>query len=258
MKIGFCQFEINHKATTKNLETILNLLNNIQADLIVLPELALTGYYFEHKQELIEHSNIINTKAIKELTTLSKKTGTTYVIGIGEVEDPKLFNTALVINHKGVIGKHRKINLTNNETIFDAGDSVKVIDLGNYKLGIAICFETWFPEIFRILSDKGADLIVSPANFGGPWTLDVARVRALENSIPVILTNRLGSELIQGEKDDFRGESRIIDGYGNIILSAEKEPYVGIIEIDLNDFQRHRNLISDDTLKERKKYIKIK
>ena len=256
MKIGFCQYDVKHKNIEENIITIETMLKDVSADLIVLPELALTGYYFNQKDTLIELSEKINDRTIDSLTHLSKKTHSTYVIGLGEVEDKKLYNTAYVINDKGIIGKHRKINLTDNETIFDAGDTVEIINLGTYKLGIAICFETWFPEMFRILCDQGADLVVCPSNFGGPYTGDVVKVRALENSIPIVLTNRLGREIIDGSEVYFRGESAIIDGHGHSVSTAGSEPIISLYDIDLSLYNRNRNLICSNVNEQRKRYKK--
>lgn len=258
MRVGFCQFEIVHNDGEKNLKTIIDMLNDVKADLIVLPELAVSGYYFEDKEALIRLSKSINPAVISELTALANKTATSYVIGLAEVAEDQLFNTAYVIGKDGVIGKHRKIHLTNNETIFDEGNNLSIIDMGDYKIGIAICFETWFPEFFRRLADQGADIVVSPANFGGPWTPDVCLVRALENSLPIILANRLGTEIIEGERETFSGRSQIIDGFGHRRVVALEAPYVGFIDIDLKAYHRHQNIICDDVLKERNKHRKLK
>jgi predicted amidohydrolase len=244
MKIGFCQFDVIYKDIKKNLETIEKMIQSTKTDLVVCPELALSGYFFEKKSELVQLSQEdTHQNAIDFLTRVAKENQTTIVIGLSELEENCLYNTAFVIDQTGIVGKHRKINLTTNETIFEAGNQINVFDINGVKIGIAICFETWFPEIFRILVEKGADLICAPSNFGGPWTLDVIKVRALENSIPVVLANRIGAEIIGGTQDYFRGESMIVDQGGNILLKAGDNPYLGVIDIDLKSIQRNENII---------------
>ena len=255
MKIGFCQFEIKHKDVKHNLDTILTMLKETDAELVVLPELALTGYYFEDKQELMALStDEINQKAITKLKQVAIEKAMIIVNGLGEVVGDDLYNTAYVINESGVVGKHRKIHLTNLESIFTPGDEVALIEVNGLKIGIAICFDTWFPELFRRLSDLGADLICCPANFGGPWTLDVIKVRALENAIPVILSNRLGCEIILGDKDYFRGESMVVDGYGNPLIRAYDQPYIGVVNVNIKSFNRNQSLISKNMVEEKNKY----
>ena len=255
MIVGFCQYDVRYKDIEQNLQVIETLLRDVKADIMVLPELALTGYYFEEKASLMSLSKeAINLNVIERLRKLADARKMTLVIGLSEIEEESLYNTVYVIDQRGVVGKHRKINLTNNETIFTRGETVEVINVNGIKLGIAICFETWFPEMFRLLVNKAADLIVCPSNFGGPWTLDVVKVRALENSIPVVLCNRLGAETIEGVLEYFRGESQIIDGYGNCLIKAGSENYVGTFELDLNAFSRNRSLISDCMVVEQARY----
>lgn len=259
MKIGFCQYSVKHKDIKSNLETIKNMIFGVKADLLVLPELALTGYYFENKHDLTKLSTkTIHEDQIEFLRKLAYENQTTFVIGLSELDQNLLYNSVFVIDETGVIGKHRKINLTANETIFDAGDEINVIEVKGIKIGIAICFETWFPEIFRKLVEKGADLICCPSNFGGPWTLDVIKVRALENSIPVILSNRIGAEVIDGTLDYFRGESMIVDEGGNVLVKAGENPYVGVVDIALNQINRNENIICKQMDIEKNKYKIIK
>jgi omega-amidase len=255
MKIGFCQFDVTYKDINKNLETIKHMIQSTKTDLVVCPELALSGYFFEEKSDLVQLSQEENHKNVIDfLTRVAKENQTTIVIGLSELKHQQLYNTAFIIDQTGIIGKHRKINLTTNETIFDAGEEINVFDVNGIKIGIAICFETWFPEIFRILVEKGADLICSPSNFGGPWTLDVIKVRALENSIPVVLANRTGGEMIGGTLDYFRGESMIVDQGGNILLKAGDNPYLGVIDIDLKAVRRNENIICKQMDLEKSKY----
>ena len=259
MKIGYCQYAVKHGDIDHNIDTVKTMLKDIDADLIVLPELAFTGYYFETKEALVALSDIDNqTKIVNALKHIATRENLTLFAGMSEVVGNRLYNSVFVINHTGIIGKHRKINLTENETIFDPGDRLELVALDHIKVGISICFETWFPESFRILSDLGADLIVAPSNFGGPWTIDVIKVRALENCMPVIMCNRIGEEIIQGENSAFCGHSEIIDHHGNLLVQATNHPTVDIIDFDFKAPNRNHSLISKSMRFERQKYDKIK
>lgn len=255
MKIGFCQFDVAYKAIEKNMKTIESMLEATNADLVVLPELALTGYYFKDKRTLAQLSEERHmAPMIERLRLIASKKDMAIVIGLGEVEGEALYNTAYLIDHTGVVGKHRKIHLTDIESIFTPGDSIEVFEAKGIKIGLSICFDTWFPEMFRSLATKGADLVCVPANFGGPWTLDVLKVRALENSMPVILSNRIGSEMIENSEEAFRGESMVVDGFGNPLLRAFDQPQTGIVEMDIHAFSRHESLISSRMEEEKNKY----
>ncbi len=255
MKVGFCQFDIKHKDVEANLNTIKTMLMDVDADLIVLPELALTGYFFDNKEELMALSTQdINEKAFEQLRQIALKKSMIIIIGLAEIKGDKIYNTAFMIDASGVVGKHRKIHLTDNESIFSAGHEIQVFEVAGVKVGMAICFDAWFPELFRRFVDLGADIICCPANFGGPWTIDVVKVRALENVIPVILSNRTGYEYISGVKEYFCGNSMVVDGYGNPLIHVHDQPYVGIVDIDTKDYNRQQSLICHKMVEEKEKY----
>ena len=247
MKIGYCQFNVVNSNIDRNLDKIMELLGNISAELIVLPELCMTGYYFSDRSKLAQLSNKTNQeKILNILTRIAKKNGSYIVAGITELENNDLYNTAIVIGPNGIIGKHRKVNITKNEKIFTRGTKFDVFEIGRVKIGIAICFDSWFPESFRLLSMQGAQIICCPSNFGGPWTLDVMKVRSLENQVFTVMSNRTGFEMIGGEKAEFRGESQVIDYGGNILIKAENNDCVGIVDINPNEANQKGNIICDD------------
>jgi predicted amidohydrolase len=205
MKVGFCQFNVLHKEIEGNLEKIGSLLSGKKAELMVLPELCLSGYYFSNKKELAKLSNSENHQKMMEgLQKIAQINNTVLIVGIAEIEGNDLFNTAVVIGPNGLIGKHRKVNISKNEKIFSRGTDFEIIEINNVKIGIAICFDCWFPESFRLLSMRGAQIICCPTNFGGPMTLDVIKVRSLENAVFAIIELEKNQwelkKLILGEK----------------------------------------------------------
>jgi predicted amidohydrolase len=86
------------------------------------------------------------------------------VMGLIEVEEGRLFNTAIVVDGRALIGRHRKVHLLRGEHIFDAGSDSHVFDVSGLRFGINICYDTNFPEAAREVADLGASLIVCPAN----------------------------------------------------------------------------------------------
>ncbi|MCK9906111.1 carbon-nitrogen hydrolase family protein, partial [Frankia sp. Cpl3] len=123
------------------------------------------------------------------------------------------------------------------------GEDYPVFDLGFARLGMQICYEVGFPEGARILTLKGADIVVFPSAFGQArlyaWDL-ATRSRALENGLYVIAANRTGTE--KGETT-FGGTSRIVDPQGTVIAQAVQEDEAIISEIDLSLVTEQRRTI---------------
>jgi len=255
MKIGFCQFAVEYKNIEANLNRIKEMINNSGAELLVLPELCFSGYFFRSKKELFHYSDETVQKYIfTELQKIAKSNDLFIDAGIAEQKGDKLYNSAILVGPEGCLGKHRKVNLTVNENIFDRCSRFEVMTIGNVKIGIVICFESWFPESYRILSLQGAQIICCPSNFGGPWTPDVLKVRSLENKVYTVLAIRTGSEYSGTETEHFRGESQIIDFAGNIIAKAGNEECIKVVDVNPDETLRKDNIICDDMLFEISKY----
>jgi len=165
---------------------------------------------------------------------------------MAEREGDKLYNSAIVIGPEGYIGKHRKVNISKNEKIFDRGKYFEIFKIGSVKIGIVICFESWFPESIRILALQGAQIICCPMNFGGPWTPNVIKVRSLENKVFTIMANRVGEEWIDSEEAKFRGESQIVDYGGNVLAQVAKEECIRTVDINPEKVKKKDNIVCED------------
>ena len=130
-----------------------------------------------------------------------------------EADGERCYNTAVVAGPHGFVGRHRKVHLPDIERrYFDPGEpDTPVFDLDGVRVGLVICFESWFPEYCRRLALGGADILCHPANFGGTMSPDVIRTRAIENLVFTITANRVGQEMVGGALEEFRGGSRIVD-----------------------------------------------
>ncbi len=238
MKAGYYQFTPEFGDRKKNLAAIREKLSNCRADLMILPELCTTGYQFcstEEARDLAEE--IPGGDSVRELTDIAYDNGKYIIAGIAESDGGSLYNTAVIVGPEGYIGKYRKIHLFYEENLwFTPGDDLpQVFDLDGVKVGILICFDWIFPEVFRILALEGADLIALPANLVLPYCQDAMRTRSIENKVYVAVANRTGSEE-RGGKDrlTFTGASRITDPKGNVIASSPVDAEdIRIVEIDI-------------------------
>jgi predicted amidohydrolase len=133
------------------------------AALLCFPEGFLQGYLTD---EAPARRNALDlaSPAFEALLNRLPKTGPMIVLGLIEVEEGRLFNTAIVVDRGAVIGRYRKVHLRAGEQIFDAGSDSHVFEIAGLRFGINICYDTNFPGAARKVADLGASLIVCPAN----------------------------------------------------------------------------------------------
>ena len=236
MKIGFVQFCPIFGKKEENLEKVEKLIQNEEADLLVLPELFNTGYIFADKEELESLAEKIpEGETIKFLTQLSTQKKMSLVFGIAEKNGDKFYNSAVLLTPEGIKGVYRKLHLFDQEKyLFDPGDQEpEVFDEGKAKIGMMVCFDWLFPEVARVLALKGADIICHPSDLVLPYAQEAMRIRSLENRVFAITCNRTGEEDRVGRKLSFTGRSQITDPRGNILLRASQDKEeVGVVEID--------------------------
>jgi len=251
IKAGFIQFEPTLGNLEKNIQSISNLLQKAKhSDLIVIPELANTGYNFESKEQAFNlAAEIGDSDYINFLEGQAKNLNTYIVSGFHEKEGSKLYNTSVLIGPNGYINKYRKIHLFLNEfDFFEKGNlGLPVFDIGFCKIGMLICFDWIFPEVWRILAMKGADIICHPSNLVLPYAQQAVPVHGMINRTFNITANRYGTE--RGVK--FSGQSIISDPFGKILYKATTDKdEVKILELDLNQSRNkqitERNHAFDD------------
>ncbi|MHC4698240.1 MAG: nitrilase-related carbon-nitrogen hydrolase [Planctomycetota bacterium] len=238
MKIGFVQFAPqlgDVDATIRLLDTLCKEFE--PADLVVLPELSNSGYNFasiEHARSTAEDAR--DGAFVQYLLSLSERHDQYIVAGVNErdSESSELYNTAVLIGPKGHIGRYRKLHLFKNEKdFFQPGNlGLPVFDLGVCRLGMLVCFDWIFPEAWRVLALRGADIICHPANLVLPgFAQKSIPVHALMNRIFVVTANRIGRE---GDLT-FTGLSTIADPNGDVLIQAsEAGTQVSIVDVDIS------------------------
>ena len=220
-KVGLCQFKPELMQVEKNLEKMESLLKSVSADLIVLPELAASGYLFNSKEEVIDIAEDPNYGPTATLfKKLAKHNNTSYVIGFAEKAENGIYNSAMLVNPDTSIHIYRKTHLFYEEKKwFIAGDTgFKVFGAkNNVKVGLMICFDWIFPESARSLALAGAQIIAHSANLVLPWCQQAMLTRSLENGVFSATSNRTGKEKNGDKVLDFTGMSQIVDTKGQII-----------------------------------------
>jgi predicted amidohydrolase len=238
MKIGYYQYHPEFGAPRRNLEKVENALSGVDADLIVLPELAFTGYLFENRGELQNLAEAVSdSPVVFGLSRLCKRNDFYLVAGFAERCHQRLYNTALVIGPSGLLHHYRKLHLFNTEKeYFDLGDTpLETIEIRGAKIGVMICFDWVFPEVARSLALQGADLLCHPSNLVLTYGQKAMLTRCLENSVFSVTANRTGKETRPRGSLLFTGQSQIVGPKGEVITSASAdEEAVVIHDIDVS------------------------
>ena len=241
MRAGFYQFKPEFGKIDENINKIYGKLNEADFDLIVLPELASSGYLFSSKSQLEEFSeNIPDGKFCKMLIDICKSKNIYIVSGICERFKNSYYNSAILVEPDGRIHIYRKIHLFYKESSWFKPGSEKpaVIEIesgrfGKVKIGLMICFDWIFPEAARTLTLNGAQIICHPSNLVLPYCQNAMFTRAVENHVFIITTNRIGTERTEEEQLTFTGESVIVDPKGNYLARASNDmEEIVIVEID--------------------------
>jgi predicted amidohydrolase len=238
MVLGYLQYApilADAESNETRLETLLREnLERSRVDLLVLPELCNSGYNFGSKEiafRTAEH--IADSSFIRLLTSICARYDSFIVSGFNEREGEFCYNSSLLIGPSGCLGVYRKLHLfLNEQDYFQPGNlGLPLFDLGFCKLGMLICFDWVFPEVWRVLALKGADVICHPSNLILPGCCQMAvPVHSLVNRVFVATANRIGTE---GELQ-FTGGSLISDPRGNVLASATAtETVLGASGIDV-------------------------
>jgi len=221
------------------------------ARLIVLPELANSGYVFETRDEAFELSETIGEgEASKTFMTLCRDHGCWIVTGLNERYGDKLFNSSVMFGPDGHVGTFRKVHLWNEENLFfepgDLGFPVWHTPLG--RIATNICYDIWFPESFRLIALQGADIVCVPTNWvpipgQDPNREAMANILCMAaahaNSVFVAAADRIGTERGQ----PFIGQSLIVSYTGWPIGGPASYDQEEILYADANlsDARRKRN-----------------
>ena len=253
-----------------NLSKAINLINQAAkkgANIILLQELFQTPYFcIQYDEKIFRLAKTFeNNEVLNEMAEIAKKLNIVLPISFFEKDNNVYFNSIAVINNDGkILGKYRKSHIPDGagyleKYYFNPGDTgFKVWETNYGKIGVGICWDQWFPEAARIMALKGADILFYPTAIGdeimseydssSAWQR-VMQGHAAANIIPVVASNRIGSESVKGQTNGFYGKSFICDRTGKILAEASKDKQEIIIsEIDIEEdhlFRRNWGLFRD-------------
>ncbi len=237
MKISLAQMDVALGQPQANLETVRLMAAEAArrgSQLLLLPELWSTGYDLENAAS---HAAEVHEGIFAQVREIAMHHGL-HVLGscLSRLGPQRFGNTAVWFSPQGtVVGHYSKIHLfrlMQEEQYLTAGEQLALVDSPWGKVGLAICYDLRFPEMFRTYALGGARLILLPSEWPHPrlahWQT-LLRARAIENQFYVVACNRVG----RSKETDFFGHSCIIDPWGQTVLEAGEEAMLLTCEIDL-------------------------
>jgi predicted amidohydrolase len=263
MKIGYLQFEPELGKSKRNSEKVESFISKDSFDLLVIPELANSGYLFEDPEELSKVSENPDTgKYCGMLKRMSREKNAYIVSGFCESameEGGKVYyNSSILVYPDGEFRIYRKTHLFFDEKkFFKPGNTgYWVYDIynkkfGTVKLGMMLCFDWIFPEAARTLALRGADIICHPSNLVMSYCQSAMFTRALENRVFTVTANRTGTDVNGENSIEFTGESIIVSPRGEYISRASKDKEeLGFVNVDpelsRNKYINEKNNLFDD------------
>ena len=251
IRVGFYQFHPRFGETGANLEKVIDALNGVEADILVLPELAFTGYFFKDRSEALSLAeDPVSSPTLASLTALCRRNNFHLVTGFAEKEGSKVYNSALLIGPEGLVSTYRKLHLFNTEKdCFDPGNlPLSVVDVRGVKVGMMVCFDWVFPEVARVLALQGAELLCHPSNLVLPYCQQAMTTRCLENRVFAVTANRIGTEKRPHGELTFTGRSQVTAPDGSILHRARPdEEVLYVTDIDIEK-ARDKNLTEKNHL----------
>ena len=268
MKIGIIQ-QHNTSDTSENIKRLVESIRkcaNLGASLVILQELH-NGLYFCQTEDtnVFDLAETIPGTSTEIFGALAKECGIVIVSSLFEKRAPGLYhNTAVVFEKNGTIaGKYRKMHIPDDPAYYEKfyftpGDiGFEPINTSVGKLGILVCWDQWFPEAARIMTLKGADLLIYPTAIGwessdndsekqrqqDAWQT-VQRGHAVANGLHVITVNRVGHESDPSGQTNgiqFWGHSFISGPQGEILSqSPDDKEDVTVVNIDMKRSEQVR------------------
>jgi len=229
IKIALAQMSCKCEDKTENLTKIEKTVIKAKkqaADLIIFPELSLTGYVV--RDQIYELAETIPGPSTKIIENIAKKTKAHIVFGMPELSkktQATIYNTAVLVGPEGFIGKYRKMYLPTHSVFeekryFRPGHQAAVFDTELGKIGLIICYDIFFPEVSRLTRLKGAQLIVcisASPSIRRTFFETLTMARAIENTAFLAYVNLVGIE----DGLQFWGGSRLVGPNGKVLVQAK-------------------------------------
>jgi predicted amidohydrolase len=236
MRVASVQLAIVDRSKEAALRHVLSLLDQTRgSDLVLLPELWHCGYYAFDRYAADSES--VSGPLVQALRRKARELRIHLCTGsFVERDGPNLYNTALLLDPDGeILARYRKIHLFGHGSkecqLLRPGDEITVVPTPWAKFGLAICYDLRFPELFRQMLDRGAEVFLITSAWPLPreaaWEV-LNRARAIENLAYLFSCNCAGE--VDGKH--YVGRSMIVDPLGAVLADGGANETIVVAEID--------------------------
>lgn len=242
MKLGLIQFTPDWENVEENILKVEELIvsSKTKYDLLILPEMSLTGFTMESEKFAEE----IDGTGTKYFINLSSRLKTNIFAGIIERDGKDIFNSLVHFDELGLIkARYRKIHpfgFAKEDKFYSPGNETVVTEIDHVKFGLSVCYDLRFPELYRLYAKQRVDVLIDIANWPIPriehWKV-LLKARAIENQCFMVGVNRVGSDPFS----NYNGCSAVFDPMGNEIVSVENDEKIIECEINLDLVNETRN-----------------
>ncbi len=183
------------KANLSKCEGYSQKASQDKVDLIVFPEMTLTGF---SNNIIVTAEDKDESTTLKSFQDIARRFSIAIVFGVVIQDGEKAFNQSIFIDKNGVLkARYSKIHpfsFAGEDKFFNSGNRLEVVDFEDFKIGLSICYDLRFPELYSTLATK-TDLIINIANWPSKrvehWNT-LLKARAIENQIFIAGVNRVG------------------------------------------------------------------
>jgi N-carbamoylputrescine amidase len=253
-------FGSNLEANVSKVESLVRAAAKKGAQVILPPEL-FQGPYFCTTQDESWFATAFPAAThpcVVALQPVAKELGVAIPVSIFERDGPAYYNSLVMLDADGKqLGVYRKSHIPDGpgyqeKYYFRPGDTgFKVWDTAHGRIGVGICWDQWFPEAARAMALMGAQVLFYPTAIGSephdatldtrePWRRAM-QGHAVSNVVPVVASNRIGTEKCGHAAQTYYGSSFICDHRGDIVEELGRDEEGAIVhEFDLDFLDRHR------------------
>ncbi|HEX2960972.1 MAG TPA: carbon-nitrogen family hydrolase [Ignavibacteriales bacterium] len=235
MKIGLVQYNPAWENIEENKLKLDNLVSKCQENysLLIFPEMTLTGFTMNSVKFAEEDAGT----SCRYFSDLAKRLNTEVIAGFIEKADSKIYNSLVHYGTDGALkNKYRKIHpfsFSGENVHYSRGEKPVVSSIGEWKIGLSICYDLRFPELFRTYARERTELMVVIANWPVKriehWKA-LLKARAIENQCYIAAVNRVGTD----PGNDYNGFSSIISPLGEELLTLVNDETISGTDISLD------------------------